>query len=72
MTEPADLPEEPDQPAAPARAALPLTGHPAIDRALSELQLGEDVHTHHDEIAAVLDTVQRALNPSAQPRLPRP
>ncbi len=52
-------------------AALPVTGHPAIDAALAELALGDDVHTHHDEIAGVLDVVQQALNPTQQPPLPR-
>lgn len=56
-------------PVAPA-AALPVTGHPAIDAALASLSLGEDVNTHHDELAAALDVVQQALNPSDQPRLP--
>lgn len=53
-----------------APAALPVTGHPAIDAALASLSLGEDVNTHHDELAAALDVVQQALNPSDQPRLP--
>ena len=64
-------PETPE-PTEPSRdAALPVTGHPAIDAALAELSLGEDVHTHHDEIATVLDVVQQALNPTPQPPLPR-
>lgn len=54
-----------------ADAALPVTGHPAIDAALAEFTLGEDVHTHHDEIVAVLDVVQSALNPTQQQPLPR-
>lgn len=55
-----------------ADASLPVTGHPAIDAALAEFTLGEDVHTHHDEIASALDVVQQALNPTQHPRLPRP
>lgn len=52
-------------------AGLPVTGHPAVDAALADLVLGEDVHTHHDEIATVLEVVQQALNPTQQPPLPR-
>lgn len=52
-------------------ASLPVTGHAVIDAALAEFALGEDVHTHHDEIAAVLDVVQSALNPTQQQPLPR-
>ena len=64
-------PEAPQPTEAATDAALPVTGHPAIDAALAELSLGEDVHTHHDEIATVLDVVQQALNPTPQPPLPR-
>ena len=53
------------------RSALPVTGHPAIDAALASLSLGDDVDTHHDALAAVLDTVQQALNTTSQPPLPR-
>lgn len=64
-------PEAPQPTEASTDAALPVTGHPAIDAALAELSLGEDVYTHHDEIATVLDVVQQALNPTPQPPLPR-
>ncbi|MDO5533687.1 MAG: hypothetical protein Q4F65_03415 [Propionibacteriaceae bacterium] len=56
----------------PVESTLPVTGHAAIDAALAALDLGEDVHTHHDEISAALEVVQQALNPSQQPPLPRP
>ena len=53
-------------------ASPPVTGHPAIDAALAGFNPGEDVHAHHDQIAAVLDVVQQALNHAQQPPLPRP
>ncbi len=62
---------EATQPAPSEDAALPVTGHPAIDASLADLSLGEDVHTHHDQISGVLDVVQQALNPTQQPPLPR-
>ena len=69
-TEPADREHEAETEDAPL-AALPVTGHAAIDAALAEFSLSDDVHTHHDDIAAVLDVVQQALNPTQQPPLPR-
>lgn len=53
-------------------AALPVTSHASIDAALADFHLTDDVHTHHDEIAAVLEVVQQALNATRQPPLPRP
>ena len=49
-----------DTPASP-----PLTGHPAIDEALTAVVLTDDVHTHHDVLAVALETLQRALNAPA-------
>ena len=69
-TEPADREHEAETEGAPL-AALAVTGHAAIDAALAEFSLSDDVHTHHDDIAAVLDVVQQALNPNQQPPLPR-
>lgn len=63
---------EPEPTAPVADAAPPVTGHPAIDAALAGLVLDEDVHTHHDELARVLDVVQAALNPAQRPPVPRP
>lgn len=40
----------------------PVTGHPDIDAALTSVQLGDDVHTHHAAIAEALDAIQQALN----------
>lgn len=55
----------------PARDGVaPVTGHAAIDEALSGLTLGPDVHTHHDALAATLEAVQRALNPPSRPPAP--
>lgn len=49
-------------------AAPPVTGHAEIDAALAGVELGDDVHTHHDALAAALDVLQRALNaPSGGP-----
>ncbi|MFZ2479612.1 MAG: hypothetical protein WAZ15_06030 [Propioniciclava sp.] len=47
-----------------AGSTPPLTGNQDIDEALARLELGPDVHTHHDALAAVVDAVQRALNPA--------
>lgn len=52
--------------------APPTTGHPAIDAALSGLELGPNVHTHHDALAAAVEVVQHALNPAAQGPRPHP
>lgn len=52
--------------------APPVTGHPAIDKALAAFEPGEDVHGHHDAIAALLEVVQQALNPTQHPPVPRP
>ena len=69
-TEPADREHEAETENSPL-AALAVTGHAAIDAALAEFSLSDDVHAHHDDIAAVLDVVQQALNPTQQPPLPR-
>ncbi|TBT84714.1 hypothetical protein ET989_08655 [Propioniciclava sinopodophylli] len=69
-TEPANREHEAESEDAPL-AALAVTGHAAIDAALAEFSLSDDVHAHHDDIAAVLDVVQQALNPTQQPPLPR-
>lgn len=63
---------EPSAPEPIVDAVPPVTGHPAIDEALTGLSLGDDVHAHHDAITGVLDVVQRALNPVRQPHLPLP
>lgn len=63
---------EPEASQSMGESALPVTGNPSIDAALAALNMSDDVHTHHDEIASVLDVVQQALNPTEQPRLPRP
>lgn len=52
--------------------APPVTGHPDIDAALTGLDLGGDVHTHHDALAAAVEAVQRAINPAAQGPRPQP
>ncbi len=70
-TEPPSEQVEPAEQEETPVASFPVTGHAAIDAALAELELGEDVHTHHDDIAAVLDVVQQALNPTQQMPLPR-
>lgn len=71
-TEPADREHEAETETEDSPlAALAVTGHAAIDAALAEFSLSDDVHTHHDDIAAVLDVVQQALNPTQQPPLPR-
>ena len=62
---------EPRPPASDPTTGHPTTGHPGIDAALSGLVLGDDVHTHHDALAAALESVQRALNPP-QPPPPSP
>ncbi len=54
---------EPDQ-TRPASTA-PVTGHEEIDLALASLELGDDVHSHHDQIAAVLEVLQTALHEQA-------
>lgn len=66
--------EEPDDSAAagPPAAPPPTTGHAEIDRALADLDLGEDVHQHHDAFAAAVEAVQRALNPASQGPRPQP
>lgn len=52
-----------DTPAAP-----PPTGHPGIDEALAAVVLTDDVHTHHDALAAALEPLQRALKaPAVEP-----
>lgn len=56
---------------APDGGTWPVTGHPGIDAALAAIDLGDDVHTHHDVLAAAHEAVQHALNPR-QPPLPRP
>lgn len=65
-----------DDPAADAAGtpapALPVTGHAGIDAAMAALDLGDDVHTHPEALAAALDAVAAALNPAAQPPLLRP
>ena len=65
------------EPTTSQTAGPPATGHPGIDAALAGLVLGEDVHTHHDALAAALESVQRALNPPQplpppSPAPPRP
>lgn len=72
MNDAPDATDEPVPATAEAPPALPVTGHPQIDAALAELELDDDVHSHHDRLSAVLDVVQQALNPSSQPPLPRP
>lgn len=73
MSHPDPTPDDVGQDAAgaPPIPSLPVTGHGAIDAALAGVTLGDDVHTHHDELVAALDAVQQALNPSPQPPLPR-
>lgn len=57
-----------DAPDAPPPTAPPLTGHPAIDEALAAVVLTDDVHTHHDALAAALEPLQRALKaPAVEP-----
>lgn len=65
-------PGPPHDAPAPGGGALPVTGHPGIDAALAAVDLGDDVHTHHDVLAAAHEAVQHALNPPKQPPLPRP
>ncbi len=56
-------------PEAEEQVIPPHTGNREIDEALQRLQLGQDVHTHQDALAAAIDAVQRALNPGeAGPR----
>ncbi|MFT3877780.1 MAG: hypothetical protein QM708_15365 [Propioniciclava sp.] len=57
---------------APDGPTPPVTGHAGIDAALAAVELGDDVHTHHDVLATALEAVQHALNPPRQPPLPRP
>lgn len=54
----------------PVSAQPPTTGHTDIDRALTGVQLGDDVHEHHDVLLGAVAAVQQALNPAAQ--APRP
>lgn len=72
----ADLTPEPQPEAAPPDAAPgvrpPATGHPGIDAALEGLELGPDVHAHHEALLAAVEAVQRALNPADQGPRPRP
>ena len=63
---------EPRPPASDPTTGHPTTGHPGIDAALSGLVLGDDVHTHHDALAAALESVQRALNPPRPLTPPHP
>lgn len=53
-----------------AAPAPPVTGHAGIDAALAAVDLGDDVHSHHEALLAAVEAVQRALNPAAQG--PRP
>ena len=53
-----------------AAPAPPVTWHAGIDAALAAVDLGDDVHTHHEALLAAVEAVQRALNPAAQG--PRP
>ncbi len=52
----------------PAQTEPPVTGDESIDRALAALQLGEDVGAHHEQLAAALEALQRALNRSNEQR----
>ncbi len=62
---------EASEPADDGVAALPVTGHAAIDAALAGLELDDDVATHPAAIAEVLEVVGQALNPTGQAPLPR-
>lgn len=42
----------------------PVTGHPAVDVALAELDLSGPVQEHADEIQRVHQVLQDVLNPS--------
>ena len=44
----------------------------SLDEALAALELSDDVHAHPEALAAALDAVAAALNPTPQPPLPRP
>ena len=50
----------PESPSAP-----PVTGVARIDEALAGLDLGDDLATHHPQLAEALDVLQRALNAPA-------
>lgn len=64
-------PPAPDQPESTA-TGVPVTGHTGIDAALAAVELGDDVHTHHDVLAGALEAVREVLNPPRQPPLPHP
>ena len=71
----ADLTPDPD--AAPEQAAdpgvrAPATGHAGIDAALAGLELGADVHDHHEALLAAVEAIQRVLNPADQGPRPQP
>lgn len=46
----------------------PETGHPQIDAALASVELGDDVHTHAEQITAALDVIQQALTEGRRER----
>lgn len=52
----------------PSQVTPPVTGHAEIDAALAGLELGPDVHSHHDEIKAALDVIQAVLREPGSPR----
>lgn len=45
----------------------PVTGHPAVDNALADLDLSGPVEQHADEIQRVHQVLQEVLNPGDQP-----
>ncbi len=45
----------------------PATGHAAIDAALAAVDLGTDVHEHPAQVAAALEALHLALNPTPRP-----
>lgn len=48
----------------------PTTGHRAIDAALASVRLGDDIHTHLEELSRALEVVSEALRGGPQPPLP--
>ncbi len=51
-----------------AQPEPPVTGEASIDEALAALDLGDDVGTHHEQLAAALEVLQRALNGADEQR----
>jgi hypothetical protein len=45
-----------------AEETPPVTGVAEIDEALAQVELGDDVATHPEALAAALEVLQRALN----------